>query len=567
MRKALASAGVVVITGLACFASPLTGMAYADPIPTAGEAALSDFYSAVPAAAELDGVAAAGVGAAADVEITGVCVATFPACAAGALGIGGALLAAKFGPSVIKWAFGGSHPAPGALSTQTLAGIGVSVIPDDSNVGGYGPHWDAQYSASGNAPNGYAWTHFTNMKVYTTFVESGDGSVYGGIATSNSTGLVHESDVGSTSTRATIHNSCYWLSAANGSSYMVGYSGDVSSGAIHSYCNGSIAGMGDRGPGAGSVTVTGHCYNAATGAADGTVAGSSSWSGSDTTIPDTTLPGCPSGDGLGGINITGTGSASGVAVTTTPNPTKYGSPFGTGTGPITVDNPWLPSECEAQNANCYTTWQHLEHSHWVDVDASTVPDNYANDYRCELKSGSGAALQVMPTTACPAPGAVDDTTPTDEGDPIDGVTHIDGGTAVDCFPHGWALLFNPIDFVMKPAECAIVKTIEPDTAHMAKLRTLATDVESRQPVATLKAGVTWVQTAFSGASSGACSLGWTVHFGPPIGDFTVLSCNDPIVGVLRTYRALFEAVVYVAFLGPLAWWAWRTYAPGSQGDA
>jgi hypothetical protein len=58
-----------------------------------------------------------------------------------------------------------------------------------------------------------------------------------------------------------------------------------------------------------------------------------------------------------------------------------------------------------------------------------------------------------------------------------------------------------------------------------------------------------------------------VHFPSPIGDVSILSCDNPIVGILRSYRSLFEAVVYVAFFAPLAWWAWRTYAPGSTGSA
>ncbi|HVX68352.1 MAG TPA: hypothetical protein VHA79_01520 [Mycobacteriales bacterium] len=211
------------------------------------------------------------------------------------------------------------------------------------------------------------------------------------------------------------------------------------------------------------MTVTGHCYDPATGAATGDVAGSSSWSGSDTSIPDTTLPACPSGQGLGGVDVDGTGSASGVDVETTPDPTRYGAPKGTATGPITVDNPWLPADCQAEDADCYTAWQHSVNSHWVDVDAADVPDNYASDYRCELKTGAGVQVATMPVSACPSPAGETQTTgATGTGDPEDGDVHIDGSSAVSCTPHGWAL-FNPVDWVMKPVECALQWAFVPDS--------------------------------------------------------------------------------------------------------
>lgn len=47
------------------------------------------------------------------------------------------------------------------------------------------------------------------------------------------------------------------------------------------------------------------------------------------------------------------------------------------------------------------------------------------------------------------------------------------------------------------------------------------------------------------------------------------SCTwaDPVSQFLRDYRVLFAAAVWISVISPLAWWAWRQYAPGASGVA
>jgi hypothetical protein len=537
MRRTLALAAVTVVTGLTMLASPLTGVAYADAAidPTGylhwveGHLAPSDLVEE-------------GLGASRDAEIVEVCTATgigVAACTAGGLAAGYAI--SHWGASVWHWAFGSSHPAPpaagdtqGCYHNSGTAGLCAS---------------EAAFSTDRLHICAYPYSACTtHWRILGGSIECFDGTT-----------ATFPTDA--PGTFRTLFQLGVTPCSTHGGFKNGTITSDVGTGTWR--YDGTYAAS----PGAGGLTVTGHCYDPVSGAPAGDVSGSSSWSGSDTTIPDTTLPACGPGDALGGVDVTGTGSASGVNATTTGYPPDVLGGPGTTLGPVTDTDPSIPDACVAQDAQCYTTWQNQVHGHWVDVDTADVPDNYAEDYRCELKTATGSDVTTMPVTACPTPGAPDDTTDTGTGEPKDGDIHIDGMVATSCWPHGWSMLYNPVDWVMKPAECAIVHTLEPDAAHMAKVNDLASEVESRQPIASLKAAYVWVDTAFSGIESGSCSLGWTVHFPSPIGDVSILSCDNPIVGILRSYRSLFEAVVYVAFFAPLAWWAWRTYAPGSTGSA
>ena len=43
--------------------------------------------------------------------------------------------------------------------------------------------------------------------------------------------------------------------------------------------------------------------------------------------------------------------------------------------------------------------------------------------------------------------------------------------------------------------------------------------------------------------------------------------SEPVVGWLKSNRALLSVAVWVSMLAPIGWWAWRTYAPASTGTA
>lgn len=137
-----------------------------------------------------------------------------------------------------------------------------------------------------------------------------------------------------------------------------------------------------------------------------------------------------------------------------------------------------------------------------------------------------------------------------------------GSPGTACFPSGWGLL-NPVSWVYMPMMCALRDSFEPSDSSVATLTSLQSDAAGRAPFSVVTAASSWVGDVLGAGSSGTCDLGWTVSLGP-LGHVSVLSCGDPIVGILRGYRTLVEIALFAGFFGPLAWWAWRQYAPGSQ---
>lgn len=171
-------------------------------------------------------------------------------------------------------------------------------------------------------------------------------------------------------------------------------------------------------------------------------------------------------------------------------------------------------------------------------------------YQMPVISCDGMTQQAEGTTA--APSTTDPTSPSLLGPPP-------GGDSTGCFPSGWGLL-NPVSWVVKPLMCLFI----PSRASQTKISELTSDASTRAPVSIITGGSAWVQTLLgSGTADGPCSIGWPVTLGP-LGTFTVLGCNDPVVGILRSYRDLVEVALFAGFLGPLMWWGWKQYAPGSQ---
>lgn len=539
MRRALAFAGVSVVTCLALLSSPLSGEAFAGGVSYDPTGYL-EWLETNPAG----GIAVEST----DVELTSVCLAGPWGAVACAATAAGALAWSHWGSSVWHWAFGGGHSGQGGGGSP-----GVSVQP------GYG-----MSVGTNNITFVYPAPEHAGL-TYVFYVATNPTSQIGGSLTNfqchpaTSGGVVTDPCTGLTS--STITGVCmYWTSPTTAAAEWGNVPG--------SPCTSTTP------DGNGSVTVTGYCYDPSTFAADGSVSGSSSWSSSATSVPDTTLPACPGDDMMGGVNVTGTGSSSGTTGGGGLQDGGIGAPQQG--GPITVTGGGvghpIPAKCLSESAECSTVWEHAEGQLWVQVAPVDVPANPGFDYRCEVVTSAGDDVVTVDDGACPAPGTSEASPeptaspsptagllgpPKDDGDPTG--NGLDPGS---CFPSGWGLL-NPVEWVVKPGICLFA----PSPSSVSEMQGLEADLEAREPFSGISAAVGWLTTAFGSGGGGSCSLNWSVSFPPPIGDVTLLSCGNPIIGILRSYRDLFEAAVWVAFLAPLAWWAWRTYAPGAGGSS
>lgn len=211
-------------------------------------------------------------------------------------------------------------------------------------------------------------------------------------------------------------------------------------------------------------------------------------------------------------------------------------------------------------------------------DPTTAPDPATDPYRGPAPLPSPApdpASDPQPYTpgdpgpdpsgsASPSPGGGIE--PTQGGargtDPGTVTLPVTPGTS--CFPSGWDA-FNPLQWIYEPVLCALRDAFVPSSSQMQSVTDLKTDVLNRAPFSYVGDVVGWLPQLFTGTVG---CLTWDVHLGS-LGAFRILhTCESgPIEDQLHRFRPLMEVAIYVGFLGPLAWWAWKTYAPGSTGTA
>ena len=135
----------------------------------------------------------------------------------------------------------------------------------------------------------------------------------------------------------------------------------------------------------------------------------------------------------------------------------------------------------------------------------------------------------------------------------------------DCFPRGYGA-FNPAEWVVKPVGCALAWAFVPKLAG-PRVEALGATLTTVAPFPEFESVVQWLSPP-ADTSTGCLDLTlpiWFVDQDVPVLD----SCDpsDPIVKALTPVRTLLGIAVWVAVLGPLAWWFWREYAPGSKGVA
>lgn len=527
-------ASVVIAAGFACLAvmsDPSTGTAYAAGAatdPTGYFNYLENDFANGPNVVTTTG--ATGVeDAAGDAVLTGVCTAaTGGFCLAA--GIAGAWALSHWGPSVWHWAFGSSHASAtacmgGCNSVEPGYGFddpvysltGCDGVGNDCTGGGPGYYVDGVTAPGLPSHLNVHWSDGANTELYVA---------------------------GSPEDLPTLHHSTFGTTAGNGTieavclldpSRQLAASWGPSAAAI-------CGGVGLAQPGSGSLTVTGSCYNASTFAADGVVSGTSSWSSSDTTIPDTTLPACGDDDMMGGIQITGTGSSAGVGTGIGPGEEGLsGSPTGgTLSGSPTGGGHPIPEPCLNTGSKCSTVWEHAEGALWVEVSPSAVPADHGFDYRCEIITSAGVDVTVAPDQDCPAPGTSPSPEPTTTatpappgtlGPPKDNTDPTGNGLDLEsCFPGGWGLM-NPLEWVVKPGVCLFAPNAAQMQSYATELKAKLSDTSIGTVTAVFGDFTGAVVGLASSAESGSCD-GPQLPSVPTVGltgpTYPLSACADPM---------------------------------------
>ena len=204
----------------------------------------------------------------------------------------------------------------------------------------------------------------------------------------------------------------------------------------------------------------------------------------------------------------------------------------------------------------------------------TTPDGHVSDCAvpgtCPLFSGLASDANGDTYTCKQAGGVVDAqvcrVVPTGLAIPPGTVP----GTVTANDPHAQSCLdgvsgFNPITWVLVPVECAWQWAMVPSAADLKPLTDLGQSLKTREPLSDVLQAEGFVVGALGGAGPHVSGcLVFDAHLGTFIQNVHILnSCDqsEPIVAALHTLRSLLGVAELLAFLGPLAWWAWKAYAP------
>jgi hypothetical protein len=121
-------------------------------------------------------------------------------------------------------------------------------------------------------------------------------------------------------------------------------------------------------------------------------------------------------------------------------------------------------------------------------------------------------------------------------------------------------------YVFKGVSCALVWAFVPSQGTQDALTNLRESARTRAPFSLVTGVSDWL-SGFTAGDSTCWVIASEPH--PSTGQLTVMdTCrNSGVEGWLHARRPLMRVVVYAMFVVPLLGWAWRQYAPGSQGMA
>lgn len=121
-------------------------------------------------------------------------------------------------------------------------------------------------------------------------------------------------------------------------------------------------------------------------------------------------------------------------------------------------------------------------------------------------------------------------------------------------------------------KCALEEAFIPSGQGLANIQRVGSSLSTVTPLPQLGSIAGWLSPPAGGSRC------WDLNIPiPDLGERSPLrsdvpvmntcDASNPIVKAVTAVRPLIAVVVWVTFVAPLAWWAWRTYAPGSTGVA
>lgn len=192
-------------------------------------------------------------------------------------------------------------------------------------------------------------------------------------------------------------------------------------------------------------------------------------------------------------------------------------------------------------------------------DAPTVTDSIAIDV------GPDPAWEDTdgdPATAPePAPGTTTEPMPAPADPAGDPSPELTPGLDDGCVPKGWDLI-NPWAYT-KSFACALKWAFAPSQETATRVDQLGETLKTKAPAPQLESVATWT-SGLSEVGTGCLDFDLDLR---EHGQYKVFNCNGAVGTEMQKHRTVLTVAVYGSFLLPLAWWGWRTYAPGSTGTA
>lgn len=132
-------------------------------------------------------------------------------------------------------------------------------------------------------------------------------------------------------------------------------------------------------------------------------------------------------------------------------------------------------------------------------------------------------------------------------------------------PFSWSALVNPW-YYYKGMVCALQDAFVPQTTPV-RVQTLVTEMTGKSPFPELGSIASALSPPADGSTCMRLSLPLSFVLGHDQPFLDSCTWSDPVSALLRDNRGLLGAAVWVSVISPMAWWAWKTYAPASTGSA
>lgn len=210
--------------------------------------------------------------------------------------------------------------------------------------------------------------------------------------------------------------------------------------------------------------------------------------------------------------------------------------------------------------------QCVAHQWKIDPDSGaiqTLDPNTDDGWSPGVRPGTQPQPNPDPSPS-PSPGTLPNPNP--DGQP-DGAPRPDDGCMSRDVEEGTGWMSR---WVFRGVSCALEWAFVPSEATLTEVETTIQTATTKAPFSYMTSVVGWVGD-FSDIPTSCLDIGPVFPEGQGIArtELTVIdSCGaHAVTDEVESYRPILTVAVWGFFILPFAWWAWRQYAPGSQGDA